>query len=286
MQQATPLDLERLRAIDWLREVDHHAELESTNDLAIARVRRGDIRAPALVIADAQTAGRGRGANRWWSADGGLTFSLVFSAAGSDCPDEPEASGSQRLDPQAWPRLALTAATAVATVLEQHTPGHAFGVRWPNDVFTDDRKISGILVEAPAPSSTAASSTASGNVAKHLVVGIGLNVNNSIAAAPDDVKARATSMIDMTGAPHNVTDVLVDLMSQINSRLTRLADDDASLSAEWQAMCLLRGRTVTLSAGKRQVRGTCHGIQPDGSLAIEAQGKVEKFYGGVLSEVV
>jgi BirA family biotin operon repressor/biotin-[acetyl-CoA-carboxylase] ligase len=278
MQQAMPLDLERLRAIGWLREVDHHAELESTNDLAIARVRRGDIRAPALVIADAQTAGRGRGANRWWSGEGGLTFSLVFSADG---PAGPRASGSQRLDPQAWPRLALTAATAVATVLEQHTPGHAFGVRWPNDVFTDDRKISGILVEAPAPSSTT-----SGDVAKHLVVGIGLNVNNSIAAAPDDVKARATSMIDMTGAPHNVTDVLVDLMSQINSRLTRLADDDVSLSAEWQAMCLLRGRTVTLSAGKRQVRGTCHGIQTDGSLAIEAQGRVESFYGGVLSEVV
>ena len=270
MQQATPLDLTRLRAVEWLREVDHHTELESTNDLAIARVRRGDIEAPTLIVADAQTAGRGRGANRWWSSAGGLTFSLVLAADGDG------ASGRQRLDPQSWPRLALTAATAVASVVESHTPGHAFGVRWPNDVFTEDRKISGILVEAPSV----------GAAAKHLVVGIGLNVNNSIAAAPDDVKARATSMTDLTGTPHDLTGVLLELVDEVNDRLTRLAADDPALAEQWQAMCLLRGRTVTLSAGKRQVRGTCHGIQADGALAIEADGVTENFYGGVLSEVV
>jgi BirA family biotin operon repressor/biotin-[acetyl-CoA-carboxylase] ligase len=280
MHQATPLDLQRLRAVDWLCEVDHHEEIESTNDLAIARLRRGDIHAPALVIADAQTAGRGRGANRWWSGDGGLTFSLVFDAAGDGT------SGSQRLDPQSWPRLALTAATAVATVLQQHTSSHSFGVRWPNDVFTEDRKISGILVEAPAVAARSGAMTSRSAAAKHLVVGIGLNVNNSIAAAPDDVRARAMSLIDLTGTPHDLTDVLLDLINQINSRLTRLATDDATLAAEWQQMCLLRGRTVTLAAGKRQVRGTCHGIQADGALAIETDGAVERFYGGVLSEVV
>ena len=270
MQQATPLDLSRLRAVEWLRDVDHHTELESTNDLAIARVRSDQIEAPALIVADAQTAGRGRGANRWWSSDGGLTFSLIFAADGDG------ASSHQRLDPRSWPRLALTAATAVATVAKAHTPGHSFGVRWPNDVFTADRKISGILVEAPAV----------GAAAKHLVVGIGLNVNNSIAAAPDDVKVRATSMTDLTGTPHDVTVVLLDLIEQVNDRLTRLAEDDPALSDQWQALCLLRGRTVTLSAGKRQVRGTCHGIQADGALAIEAHGVTEHFYGGVLSEVV
>jgi BirA family biotin operon repressor/biotin-[acetyl-CoA-carboxylase] ligase len=165
--------------------------------------------------------------------------------------------------------------------LERHTSGHCFGVRWPNDVFTEDRKISGVLVEAPA-TATAPEAAA----AKHLVVGIGLNVNNSIAAAPDDVRARATSMIDLTGSPHDVTDVLLELIDEVNRRLTRLAEGDPVLSAEWQELCLLRGRMITLAAGKRQVRGTCHGIQADGSLAIEADGTIERFYGGVLSEVV
>ncbi|MEZ6070371.1 MAG: hypothetical protein R3C10_08835 [Pirellulales bacterium] len=143
MQPVEFLDVARLRAVDWLREVEHHGELASTNDRAIARLRHGDLVAPALIVTDAQTAGRGRGSNRWWSSGGGLTFTLVVSADGDGAP------GGHRLEPRSWPRLALSAATAVAAVLETRVPRHSFGVRWPNDVFTEDRKISGILVEAP-----------------------------------------------------------------------------------------------------------------------------------------
>src|SRR5438034_451345 len=101
-------------------------------------------------------AGRGRGTNRWWSADGALTFSLVLEA-----PQE-------RLPMSRWPQVALVAGVAVCEALERMAPRAEMRVKWPNDVYLAGRKICGILSESvPARRD-------------RIVVGIGVNVNNRV----------------------------------------------------------------------------------------------------------
>src|SRR5207247_1705002 len=111
-------------------------------------------------LTERQTAGRGRGSNRWWTADGALTFSLVLEAP----PD--------RLPPSRWPQVALVAGIAVCEALQTPAPRAALRVKWPNDVYLADGKICGILSESIP------------GWRDRLVVGIGVNVNNRVKSGP------------------------------------------------------------------------------------------------------
>jgi BirA family biotin operon repressor/biotin-[acetyl-CoA-carboxylase] ligase len=99
------IDADQLRATTFVRHVEIHDTLGSTNDRAAELIGRADIELPALVIARHQTAGKGRGRNSWWSADGALTFSLVIDAA------------TTGVTPASWPQLSLATAVAVCDAL-------------------------------------------------------------------------------------------------------------------------------------------------------------------------
>ena len=99
------LDADAIRAATFVRHVEIHDTLGSTNDRAAELARDADIELPALVAARHQTAGRGRGKNTWWSADGALTFSVLL---------EPAALGISTAN---WPQLSLATAVAVCDAL-------------------------------------------------------------------------------------------------------------------------------------------------------------------------
>ena len=176
----TPDDLRRLRTETFLREVEHHAEIGSTNDRALALCGETNLPVPYLILTEQQTAGRGRGANRWWSNDGALLFSVIINATDYALPES------------RWPQISLTAGVAVCEVLDaltnttnsQVARAHTVGLKWPNDVWLNNRKACGILVEVPP--------TRCGR----LVIGVGLNVNNSFDSAPAELQLNATSLSD------------------------------------------------------------------------------------------
>ncbi len=257
-------DLAQLAAHPFLARLEHHAALPSTNDRALQLAADPHLKTPALVLAEQQTAGRGRGANRWWAAKGALTFSLVLDPA------------QLRLPAERWPQLSLATAVAVASALEVLGPGVRLGVKWPNDVHADGRKISGILVEVPG-------AAASGE--RRIIVGVGVNVNNSWHAAPPELQAVGTSLRDLTGSEHDLTDVLCELLSGMEMRLAQLATHDARLSSAWQALCVLRGRHVEIDLGTRQIAGSCAGTDLDGALLIQTASGQERVYGGVVRAI-
>jgi BirA family biotin operon repressor/biotin-[acetyl-CoA-carboxylase] ligase len=254
-----------------LRQIEYRDTIGSTNDLALDMLRAGQITAPTLILAAEQTKGRGRGENRWWSSSGALTFTLVL--------EPPEDFARQH-----WPKLALAAALATSELIDELLPAAdasdpprpAAGIRWPNDVYVGERKLAGLLVEVPtvSPASRAA-----------VVMGLGLNVNNRLDAAPPDVRRRGAALVDLGLAPTDLTFVLVRLLARLRGRIDDLMRHDPHLAADWQNRCLLRGRTVTLEQGPRTVRGRCLGIEPDGSLALETDRGAERFYAGVLTSV-
>ena len=258
------LEPHRLRVPDFIARVEYSQSIDSTNDAA----RRLAVEVPPgaglLVVAEEQTAGRGRGANKWWTGAGSLAFSLLFDPS------------RYAIETRFSCMVPLAAAVAIVDVVTRRMGTPAVGIRWPNDVYVGERKLAGLLVEVPtvSPASRAA-----------VVMGLGLNVNNRLDDAPADVRRRGAALVDLGLAPADLTFVLVRLLARLRGRIDDLIRQDPQLAADWQSRCLLRGRTVTLEQGPRTVRGRCLGIEIDGSLALETDRGAERFYAGVLTSV-
>src|SRR5690606_23569450 len=134
-QPAAPFDLQRIRDETLVRTIDFHWELDSTNSQAIRMLEQSELPTPLLVLAETQTQGRGRGQNRWWSAPGALTCTLVAPL--------------DKLPADRLPQVSLTTGLAVCQAVESLAPQADLGIKWPNDVYLDDRKLAGILIELP-----------------------------------------------------------------------------------------------------------------------------------------
>lgn len=249
-------DLNRLLEETFVQEIEFHRECVSTNDLALSReVNR---KSPALVVTDAQTGGRGRGSNQWWAREGALTFSLRIS---------PSDFG---IEHERWPLVSLTTAIAVADTLGQIVPEHEIGLKWPNDVFLNRRKVSGILVEPPRGSLT------------EVVIGVGINVANSMADAPEDIRSLATSLLDETQNEVGPCEVLRRFLVRLELLLLQVGSFQLPLQDRWRQQCILTGRMISLEAGSRRVTGVCHGIGNEGAILVETDGEVRPWFGGVV----
>ena len=98
-----------------------------------------------------------------------------------------------------------------------------------------------------------------------LVVGIGINVNNSLTQAPQPVAATAISLMDVAGYSFDLTIVLVRVLHQLANQLAALARADVTLASRWQELCMLSGRRVQVEAGQRTTVGMCQGIDESGA---------------------
>ncbi len=239
-----------------IEHVEHHAALSSTNDYARQRATELPTHERLLVIADEQTAGRGRGSNRWWTGDGSLAFSLLFDPA------------EARIAPRHRAMVALAAAVAIVEALEPLLPGRVPGIHWPNDVYVDERKIAGILVEALADG--------------RQIVGIGINVNNPMAAAPSELQSIVTSLVDLIGRPFDRSILLLEFCLGLDRNLATLATEPDLLGRRANSLCLQHGRILTIDTGGAHHTGTCIGIADDGALLLETAHRREAFYSGVL----
>ena len=257
------LDLDRLH-VAWLSSVQHFPSLGSTNDEARLLAQQTPVmqtsdKQALLIVADEQTAGRGRGANRWWTGAGSLAFSLL-------------------IDPAQWqiarediPLASLAVAAAVVDVLHDRLPQARVGLHWPNDVFVEQAKIAGILTEGLSDG--------------RLILGVGLNVNNSVQQAPAELQTLATSLMDLTDEPHDRTALLQEILDAVDANFAQLGRQPAAVGQYCHAICLQLGKTLHLDTGAGVVSGICQGIADDGALLLETSIGVQKYYGGALRQV-
>ena len=250
-----PLDLDRTLRDTFVARAEHHPSLASTNDRA-AELTARDGPLPLLVVADRQTAGRGRGANRWWTGPGALAFSLLVDGRTIGAHDGRS------------PLVALAVAVAVVDAVAPLLPAQTLGIHWPNDVMAAGRKLAGILIEVLPD--------------RRHVIGIGLNTNNSLTDAPAELQSTAVTLRDLGQATVDQTAILIELLKGLEEQFHHLCREPQSVAARADALCLQRGQTLTLQAAGRTVTGCCQGIAGDGRILLQTSGGTEAFFSATI----
>lgn len=249
---AEPLDRELLRRAGYAT-VLHLAEVDSTMNPARRLAEDPDARLPAVVVADRQTAGRGRRGAGWWHAPGSLAASVVVDAAAGAGPQ---------------PLWSLACAVALAESLEALAPGLDPRVRWPNDVESGGRKLAGILVETCGPA--------------RAIFGVGVNTRSSAAQAPAALARRVATLPDVAGAGLGRAPLLAHLLERLLELVAAERVSAGTIAARYRTRCAVVGTTITVFAGAVEHRGTCAGIADSGSLLLDTPtGRLELAAGSL-----
>jgi BirA family biotin operon repressor/biotin-[acetyl-CoA-carboxylase] ligase len=221
--------------------VHYFETLDSTNNLAKELAARG---APegTVVVAEAQTGGRGRLGREWDSPPGlGLYVSLVLRPM---------------LPPMDLPQITLTTAVAVARAVRR-VAGVAPGIKWPNDLILNGKKLGGVLTEMETESDRI----------RHVVVGLGLNVNNP--GFPPELAATATSLTLATGGAFSRVDLLKAWLEEFDGLYDRFLNQGfGEILEEWKEFAVTLGRPVTVRQGPREISGLALDVAPDGALLL------------------
>jgi BirA family biotin operon repressor/biotin-[acetyl-CoA-carboxylase] ligase len=254
------------------------AAIDSTNTELMRRARDGDA-APVLLVAERQTAGRGRLGRPWASTQDG-----DGDGSGGDNPRDASLTFSLGLPlaPRDWSGLSLAVGASVAGSLD---PDHASGVglKWPNDLWTaDDRKLGGILIETatlaePWASASALATTAAtrrpgpGPVERYVVIGIGLNLAPREAQGLRTAPAWLREWRPDATAPETLRAIAAPLVRDV---LDFAARGFAPFAERFATRDVLRGREVALSDG---TEGHCEGVGWGGELRVRTAAGVQSI---------
>lgn len=226
----------------------------STSTLA-ARLRAGGrLFAPAVVVASRQTAGRGRGNNRWFSDAGTLTATFAW-------PVEAEVPPTQ---------LPLVAGLAVRDAAAEVLSGLPVSVqlKWPNDVLVEGRKLAGLLCE---------------RVHNVDLIGIGLNVATSprrLSAVVSGGGGLPATSLELAGRLRGRSEVLAVVARHLGAALSA-RENFAGLLLRYDRHHVLVGRQVTVDTGDgQQVRGVCKGLDPTGRLVVTQGRQAHRILSG------
>ena len=251
----TPLELRPLIATHDLGQGLHcFDEVSSTNDVARALAEEGAGHGE-VVIAERQTAGRGRRGRTWISPPGrNLYLSAVLR------PDLP---------PQRAPEITLVASVAVCDAVRR--AGVDAGIKWPNDLLASGRKLAGVLTEMAAEPDRVI----------WVVLGIGVNLNARPEDFPPELRAEATSIAIERDQPAPRALFAAALLKALEEWLDRHADGGfGPVRDAWRARSVTLGRQVRVSAEGRDVAGVAEDIDETGALLVRAGSRLERVVSG------
>ncbi|MCC9644615.1 biotin--[acetyl-CoA-carboxylase] ligase [Rhodopirellula sp. JC740] len=229
-------------ALDWLR-VASESELRQE--------------VPRLIVAEKQTAGRGRQGKSWFAASDGLACTLVVSA-------------SPKL-------LSIAVGVAVAESLEMVAGPTTVQLKWPNDVWIAERKVAGILIESFADAL---------NSEPMFVIGIGCNLRQFPTLHEEDTQAtQPTSVLEATGRLVSTEQVLETLVPHLLEVIHDATNDPGDLLERFQSRHVLQGRPVRCLIRGQETTGICEGIDDDGSLVLQTPAGTQVCHSGEVHQL-
>lgn len=230
-------------------------ELDSTNSELMRRARAGR-QEPVLLVAETQTAGRGRLGRQWHNATAavgsGLSFSLGLPLPHGDLTG-----------------LSLAVGVMLAQALHE-----ALQIKWPNDLWWQQRKLAGILIESPLPSAPTADTQA---VPRYVVIGVGVNVAMVQAADLRTPPAAVQEWWPQASAP----ELLLRIAPALVAGLQRYAHQGwPAFAADYAQRCCLQGKAVACSDG---VQGVVLGVDDAGALRLQTTDGEQRVVAGEVS---
>ncbi len=219
------------------QRVIYYPSVASTNEIAEIEARRGAIEG-TVIIAEEQTAGKGRLKRAWLSPRGSLALSVILYPALEQLPS-----------------IIMVASLAVARSIKAVT-GLEAEIKWPNDILLNGRKVCGILVE----------SGVRGETVDYAIIGIGVNVNLRVSDFPE-ILPTATSLSKELGREVSLLGLVTKLLVEIE-RLYLALLGRGSIYEAWRDSLVTLGREVHVVSGKASYSGIAESVARDGSLLI------------------
>ena len=235
------------------KDIKYFKETESTN--IIAREIAASVGEGTIVIAESQTAGRGRMGRKWISPEGGIWLSIILKP---------------RIEPVYAPRITLLAGVSVAKTMQGF--GLPAKIKWPNDVLINGKKVCGILTEIGAEV----------DIIDYLVVGIGIDANVDTGTFPEEFRDNSTSLEKEIGHKINRVEFVQKLLEEFEDLYTKFQKDGfPNILEEWRNMSETIGQWVKITAQARTIYGEAIGVDNEGALILEtAEGHLEKIVAG------
>ena len=221
----------------------HYVDIATTMTVA-GELARQDAPDGAVVVAERQQQGRGRLGREWHSAPGrGIWMTIILRPP---------------LSPMELAPLTLMAAVAVADGIE-HSTGLRPGIKWPNDLLLDGRKVCGILTELVAEQ----------DAVQFVLLGIGINVHQGLEEFPADLRSLATSLALATGAPVDRVQLFRDVVAALDHEYdVLLREGFGPVLARWTERSITLGRRVAVTGTGRTLRGVAEELTPQGGLVV------------------
>ncbi len=238
------------------RDIRVFEQTTSTNDV-IEKLARDGVKEGVVVFAESQTKGRGRLGRKWISpAHKGLWFSILLR------PD---------LRPQETTQLTVASATALRRAIQSET-GLKPEIKWPNDILIGGKKVAGILTELSAEL----------DKVRHVILGIGVDVNLGANEFPAELRKIATSLKIETGEDISRAELAAAILRELDADYARIcAGKFSAVADEWEEHCATIGRNVTVQIGDRKIRGRAESLDDDGALLLRTEhGRLERITGG------
>lgn len=232
-------------------------EVDSTNSFLLEKY--SDNQNGTVILAENQSAGRGRMDRVWYSQkDSNLTFSILLK-------------GNKKLNKKIN-LINFSAALAVAISIENLYQLRT-EVKWPNDILISGKKVSGILLE----------STSSGSKIDKIVVGIGINLNQTVFQGSYNIQP--TSLKYETGSTIERERFLAELLNLFEELLGKVTTESNFILREWRQRCSMIGEKITVSYGKETMYGIFDDIDENGFLLLKTRDKIQKIHFGDVSIV-
>ncbi|MCK9431235.1 MAG: biotin--[acetyl-CoA-carboxylase] ligase [Candidatus Omnitrophica bacterium] len=234
------------------KKIHYFDYLASTMDLAMQLGMQSAVNG-TLVLAESQTKGRGRLGRNWFSPKyKGIYLSLILRP---------------KIPPSVSPVLTLLSAVSICEAVKK-VGGLDAQIKWPNDIFINNKKIAGILTELNAEV----------DKVNFVVIGIGLNVNNDKSA----LIAQATSLKEQLGQPISRVGLLQELLRRIENNYSLFEDRGAkAIIDKCRSFSLTLGRRVKIYCQDKHIEGAAVDIDQDGALLIRKDsGLVQKVFSG------
>jgi BirA family transcriptional regulator, biotin operon repressor / biotin---[acetyl-CoA-carboxylase] ligase len=241
-------------------KIAHYFRIDSTNTAAL-RMASAGARHGTVVLAEEQTAGRGRFGRTWYSEkSSGIYVSIILRPP---------------LAPSAAPVLTLMAGVAAQAAIERVT-GLVADIRWPNDLLLNGKKLCGILTEMKAEVDRLHA----------VVIGIGINVNHR--GIPDELRPIATSLRLEGGKVYSRTQILVALLREIEQNYELLLrEGNQAITERWMAVSsYAQGKRIRVLTGNGEFQAVTAGLEANGALRIRHDdGREEPLVAGEIVEL-